>query len=793
MPLVVAAMNGTALFVAIVVCLTVSTVTDGETAKHNSFDEEQETNTLFLLVLLPHLDSRASLNPSWLDGASVLPALQLAVEQINNNNSSSLIPRYKLELVFADGGCNSQRDTLVNLAKEVYPEDNRRLVGVVGPVCSESAAVVSSFTKQTKVSLALLHGAGSPALANLTEHPYSLGVLGSGSSLVQALLALVQMNKWKKIGVLYQESSLYYRTMFQEFQNLLPSEVKLTFLSTVTHDFYSVLKLKESKARIIFVLAAPEHGRRIICLAYHHQMIYPGYQWVMVGSTLSDLYISPSTQRMYQFTYSKTNYNCSQGDILSRTLNGSLFLHHTFSAVDRNRVTDTGISYNEFATLYRQRVEDRNAQLLHELVEEEISPSVWSSIFYDGVWMWATVLNKIMRKYQFNFTLFDYGNDTLTELIVEEFLNLDFSGVSGEIIFNSEDGFTEHVVYLAQVINSSEEIVLTFENSTLLAVDREEVIPFLPDTFPVSYSVPNNALVALFVFIVLLELIFLIVLHTLTVFYRKHKSVKASSFILNQFAFFGCYLYFLGLLLLALNYHAVGIICHTVWAWCFPIAFTIMIGTIAGRTWRLYRIFTHYLHPGPLISNEVLISFISFVVAIDVVFAIVWTVVDPLKLNVQEIPQTDGPVTSLKFSLQCTSDHHIVWSVISYSFRGLMIFMLAMLTWMTRRINNRRFATSSLQFLNYFITVVLLIGLPLYYLSLFSNPNPDARFVTENLLIHFVVCLYAVCVFVPPLIPVFREKKEKVKKIELQTSTSNKAFMKRQSTSISIFVSIIIF
>ena len=56
-----------------------------------------QKDKLYLLTLLPYPDSKPTLQPSWPEGPSILPAIELAVEHINNK--TDILAQYKLDLI----------------------------------------------------------------------------------------------------------------------------------------------------------------------------------------------------------------------------------------------------------------------------------------------------------------------------------------------------------------------------------------------------------------------------------------------------------------------------------------------------------------------------------------------------------------------------------------------------------------------------------------------------------------------------------------------------------------------
>ena len=86
---------------------------------------------LRLLTMLPYRDEAEAYNPSWDQGLDILPALDLAAEQINN--SSNILPCHQLELFHVDGGCDIVPKTSLGIVNVLFGSpDNENVTGAVG-------------------------------------------------------------------------------------------------------------------------------------------------------------------------------------------------------------------------------------------------------------------------------------------------------------------------------------------------------------------------------------------------------------------------------------------------------------------------------------------------------------------------------------------------------------------------------------------------------------------------------------------------------------------------------------
>ena len=719
--------------------------------------------SLQLLIMLPFPNPIPQFNPSWTDAPSILPALYLAVDQINNR--SDILPCLQLELSVVDGGCDIAATTAYSAAVGLIGEDAMggmaRVVGVVGPGCSSSTLQTAHTLNQPLIELIHIHDAGTPLLSDRDKYPNSLGILGSTQSFVDLSLALMWKSGWRNIAILFESNRVYFRSTKEAFVASLNSDVNLLFVSPVYTTFYPLDGVRSSLARIVFVFTESSHSMRIMCLAYHMGMVYPAYQWVIISHRLADFIgENASLSDNIIFSYNRQIYSCSRDVLLNTALEGTFLLNYQLESVssnDSHKLANT--TFEEFLQLYEERAARKN-----------MTTTYWAYNLYDAVWAWARVLHRITVD---NNDLFDndyqYGNKTLANAILNEFYarEFEFEGMSGLISFNPSNGFYDRPSNLYQVVGGKE-LHVAYNNGT--SIMKLQPLMIIPDQVRVTGTV-NTAVIVIFAIVQLLEFIAIIVLHVLTVVYRNEPTVRASSPKLSHFAFAGTYILIFGLMLfvfIEIRVHSVevsGAVCQTIWGWLFPIGFTLTIGTVTVRTWRLYRIFTHYLNPGKLISNTALITMLVILLSVDIIIAIIWTALDPLRLVIVEYPVQVGPASELVLDRSCRSQavglEGFVWWIIVMSIRVTEVIVMVVLSVLTRRIPNKTFTTSSLRIFSYIISAVFILGVALYYMFIFLSLNPNIDFSILCIVLNSLILLYIACVFSPPLVPVLRAKIQK--------------------------------
>ena len=725
----------------------------------------RELTTLKLLSMLPYTESilPKQFRPSWDQGLDILPALDLAAEQINNR--SDILPCHQLELVHIDGGCDIVPKTNLGIVSNLYRQqerdtDDQTIVGVIGPGCSVSAIQMSTIANRPKVELVVLHDAGSPLLADRTKYKNSIGILGSIHPFVDLAIALVRDTKWRHVAILYDGSRPYHRSAAEMFASRLKNQindVNILFQDPVYGMFYPLLEVRDSLARIVFLFVPLQHSLKIMCLAYRWRLVYPGYQWILIGRSMVDFMDSNGSRYLQNFTYDGKQYNCSYEALQNTAISNSFMINYQFSDESSERQWPLlNATFHEFLQLYEARVDEYN---------DTISPTYWAYNMYDAVWAWAIVLDRLTSRY--DEITFEYGNKTLAKMILDEFYSLNFQGISGNISFNSSDGFVNRQAILYQVVNGSELCITSTKgtnNSTIIF--PKDSYTAIPDIVKVI-GLPHKELICFFIIFQCLEFLVAVALHLLTIVYRKSKSVKASSLQLSQLIFIGLYLFIIATLVLSISKineytpEISSIFCQVLWVWLFPFSFTLIIGTVAVRTWRLYRIFTHYMDPGKFISTFALVLILLNLLLIDLFIAVVWTSTDPMQQVLVNFTVENGPANELMLERMCSSSSlNLLWIALSHSYRIVLLMFVVMLTILTRSIPNKSFTTSSLGVFLYTFTTVYFLGFIVYYsyLLLFNNHNPNTDYGILSITFNTMICLIIACIIVPPLLPIARGK-----------------------------------
>ena len=710
--------------------------------------EETQLTKLYLLTILPYPDPTATIPPAWDAGPNLLPAAELAVELINNR--TDILEGYQLELIHDDGGCNVVVKTVTSFVRQILVQQNHQpVIGVIGGGCSDSTLTLSPLFARESISLINMHLGGSPRLENRILYPNTFGAAGSIHGIVATIFALMNSNNWKQIAVLYDESSAAKVSMFLELAHNIERAVpggNIIFSSAVYTTEFPLAALKGSHARIIVAATPPELVRRMMCLGYHEGILFPVFQWILVLRTLEFF-----TAKDTVFYYDGERYTCSSELMSKMVLRGNLLLIYRLSAIDPGFTTVAGISYDEYLSIYEDRINQYSNPI------QPLSPSVWASVVFDEVWALALALNNS------NVDLSEYrvGQYKMTSVIRNEVYKLDFEGVSGHIKFDNATGFSPRDVRVFQVIAAHQEEVASYNGRSIVNFGNGT---FISDMFQTSVAtVPIQAIgVCTAVSLILLSLI--VAAHVATIKYRKHSEIKATSPALNQLIYIGCYIFIAGTLLynlyeaIPLNEEKAGNMCHAVWVWFIPFGYILITGTIIARTWRLYRIFTHTFNPGCLISTPLLFIFVCLLLSVGIINAVLWSFIDPLKMVVVSASVVKKETGYEIVQRRLCISSYIFWAAIATVYYTCIMVAMIAVSLLTLKITKKNFTTKALRVLSYLLGLVVVICSSVYGITFGEDMHIFVPYIVLSFMLNSIIFLCFSLVFLPQILALLKTR-----------------------------------
>ena len=724
-----------------------------------------ELRPLYVLAILPQYeDSINDVDQFEFNSkaSTLMRAGQLAEFCINYDQN--LLPGYTFKLIHADSGCAKDKQdgttAVATLMKELfYSNESRNIVGIVGPICSEPSLALSYQIAMPGISLTAVTMADSLTLSNREVYQNTFSTVASSRLIVNALVALMTTNSWNDVAIIYDASEEYFKTIYKELQSEMQRDSSLRSYPTVLFDQFSLIRFDiPTFIRIVFLLASPEIVRRVLCLAslYNEVTIaYPNYQFVVVSDP-SETFVDTTP---VPFTYDRHTISCTVEE-MRRVWNQTIILRYHLEPQDVTFISDTGFSYLDFFKHNRPNT---------------LRCPYYAAVYFDAIWAIAFALNNSLST--LNLSEYSFGQVSNTKLFRQQLEMLDFIGVSGPINFNNSTGFTDRNVDIFQVKNTTLTLLEYYDSSTgRIEHYTNESVDYINGRFD-QYLYASQATGILFTILFILVTAVLVCVQVLNVTHARYPSIKASNPKIAHFAFVGCYIMIVGVMVFIVGEAfdvSGGNKCHYRHAYnCLLfIGWTTLFATLCARSFRIHRIFVHYLDPGRFIGDLNLMSFVIGVVLGAVLFVVGWSIYAvKLRLPTPRMilnARNGEPV----LWIECiNNDNYNIWMLFANLYTWFFALVACILATLSiGKVKLRNFQISFVIVLCYSLLLLhIAIGILIIATGADQNIGSDSelivREVNTNMLLaadgtlQFIsLCICLSLLFIPPVSPLLKDK-----------------------------------
>ena len=716
---------------------------------------EDNRTALHLLNVLPYPDDRPF--AGWDRGFELLPAGDLAIEQINNR--SDILPGYRLELVDIESeacGVSTINTGYVNFYKHLV-QPNSLVVGVVGLFCSTVTAAISPVASHPGIDYIQVAGSTSPLFQNVTAYPWLYHTISSATIFNKATLRLMDKFGWKRISSIHDDSGFFFLTTADDFVSRVNANSTLELITRIptslSHISDAFANLRDAGARIVYASLTIPEAANLMCEAYKGGFLWPGYVYIFHERTFQELLESETA--------------CDEGEI-TEALEGIFLLQYRLHAEPHDTLV-SGWTYEEYHNDYLIRLAE-----FATATGMQLQDNSYATVLHDEVWAIALALNNSLETFKsLNLILTDYGlgQSIITDTIARNMKNISFQGAAGYIEFdsNQEAGSSISIFQvqrgqpvLVGVYNLDEDN-LTINDSNLLSTvpadQFEEVYDLLPQWLTITiFCVCGLAYIMTTVILVLF------------LYWRNEPEIKATSPYLSLVMFAGCYLLYTAIIFqtvhrsFIIKFNAFTAMCNFD-VWVEFIGLNLIFGTLFMRLLRVYHLFRVFRKTSKLWSDQFLFLGVMLICSGEVFILLLWTAIDTIKLETSEtyVPNAQPPHYSA--SATCSSINLGVWLALAYSYTGLIILFVMFLAIQTRHIKRQNFKDTKKVNIFIFITVaVLATCLPMQHVFDYTQLNSligGQIAVTIAYLSVGVLC--QLLMFVPKIFPIHcKQKKARV-------------------------------
>ena len=717
---------------------------------------------LYILALGPYPGelSVPHIEPSWEGGPAIIPAARLAIEQINNR--TDILCDYELQILEADSGCDIISKVDINFGRFVLLNE-QNVVGIVGPGCSDVTVALGTLLLPERIDIVQVAVSTTVSIDG-SIHRNTFRTVSSSLKFVRGFAELIRQEEWTQVAILYDSARQNHAASNMAFKNLI-SNTTVHSIGVSDSNIKPITAMSE--VRIIFVFASQSVARNILCVAFHSEMFFPMYQFFFVVRSLEEL-VKYTCVEYADRSDGSCEFNCTVED-MKRVVNGSILSQHQLSRVNTNDTTVSNISFEEYDELYMMFYEDFLKEL--DIFDDYDLETGFHHVYYDAAWALALALNNsVPRLDEMGLDLSDYSyrsanHSIFTEVLKDELFALDFEGVSGRIRLDADArDAKDTAIRLMQVCFDCVPNISTigFYKSELQLESGSYT--FIRDRFPTSIIKIDDAAGGIMLVLTVLTAGITMCLEIATFYYRDHKSVKASSPQFTHLIFSSSYLALLATFLYLLSGTtpesfatqpvSFAVNCSAI-VWCLTLGLSLLFGTVCAKAWRLYRIFTHFKQTNlRFVSDTSLISFVVFLLLVDIVLNFLWNVINPWELLVRENINDDG---LLEESNICTCENLVVWVCIVGGYKILLLLSVVVLAFYSRGINRKGFEQS--RYINIMVyTNLLIFGICSPIFAVYSISLPTLAAVVFALAYILSAVVTAITFFIPPLLPILKEK-----------------------------------
>ncbi|CAC5391794.1 GABBR [Mytilus coruscus] len=356
------------------------------------------------------------------DGSGILPAAEMAIEDVNNH--PDILPNYELKMVWNNSKC-AHGATIRSLFHQIYSEPTKLMI--LGAGCSSQTSTIAETVPPWNL-VQVSHASSAPGLDDRDKYPLLFKVHPSEKVTNVARAALMQKFGWKRAALLYTDDGSFNAIMgdLQKVfeQNNITVIVSDTFSDDPRH---ALQNIQRKDGRIIIAAAFEDNARKILCEAHKLDMTSGIFTWMFPGWYSTDWWKVNDT-------------TCDQADI-ENAATGSIGFE----------------TAREFTEHYTNLTQNGNYAALE-----------YGPYGYDSVWVVAFALDKASQallNISKSLEDFTYDSAEIADIIFHSVDKTNITGVTGDIKFDN-NGMRIGSTSIHQLQDSSTVTVMRYDDST---------------------------------------------------------------------------------------------------------------------------------------------------------------------------------------------------------------------------------------------------------------------------------------------------------------------------------------
>ncbi|KNC22211.1 hypothetical protein FF38_01889 [Lucilia cuprina] len=333
-------------------------------------------------------------------------AVKRAVQAVNSN--STILRNYNLNVIENDGECKAD----VVMKSFIHLFNVPKLLGVVGPACSETVEPIAGISRHTNMAV-ISYSAEGATFLDRHAYPFFFRTIGSNRQYEDVYISLMKKIGWKRVAALTEDGQKYTEYISHMETTLKNNNMELIinkkFLSDITHVEMNkyLVDLKNRRARIIIADIHNKYAQMALCEAYKLKMTsYNGYVWFLPSWLSKD----------WNIVSEESNHSCTNQE-LEMAFEGHFSIMHS--------------PFGGNATIMQEHITIE--KWLESYSANVSSVSKYTAFAYDAVWAFALAADKLLHENR------GAVENLRSKTVVNRFADLiwetDFVGLSGRVRF----------------------------------------------------------------------------------------------------------------------------------------------------------------------------------------------------------------------------------------------------------------------------------------------------------------------------------------------------------------------
>ncbi|XP_034144880.1 gamma-aminobutyric acid type B receptor subunit 2 isoform X2 [Esox lucius] len=671
--------------------------------------------------------------------ASVLPAVELALDDLSRQQTN--LRNYEINFHVIDSECDTAKGLKAFFDAICF---GPKYLMIFGGVCSSVTSVIARSLRGWNL-VQLSFAATAPVLDDEKKYPNLFRMVTTDHTVNQAVVKILQNYKWSHVGTLTQDIQRFSEIRSDLSKQLKKADVVVSITESLSADTcVNVKTFKDMDVRIIIGLFDENSASKVFCCAYILNMFVRRFQWILpVGYQ----------EKWWEVANAS---NCSS-DHLQMAMEG-------YIAVDF-----TPLSNSQKRGISGRTPQDYDENYNRMLLQKGLVASKFHGFAYDGVWVIAKVLTRVIESVRDRERYDIYRNFTISDKVIgrmvrDSMKKTKFEGVTGPVFF--KHGERKRPIALSQFQEGREvkfgEYIAGAEVLKLL----NYIIRF-PGPEPPKDQKPSTRWGVICTVYIMLSVttglvmsmafffLFLLIKH------RNHWVIKNSTPFTDYLIILGTILACSFVVLYGLDGSVLSdevfeTLCP-IRAWTLSVGYDITFGALFAKTLRVCSIVKKEKKK-KIINDDQLWIIIGGMLLIDFCLLLLWQIVDPLKQTVEELrfeamPGDEDMAVRL-FLEHCESSHMTTWLTILCGYKGFLTLLGCFLALRTRHADvclcddyDSKYTRLSV----YSLTVMSGIGASGGFLPQY-NPNVQVCLMA---LVVICCCICTLClVFVPKLLKI---------------------------------------